>query len=279
MLLRLLTPSDLDAVDRLRAKAGWNQTLGDWQRFLELEPNGCFVLEVDGHVIGSVTTTRYGADVAWIGMVLVDELHRRRGYGRRLLEAATESLRSRGVRSIALDATPLGEPLYRELGFRSVWGLERWRGRLPAGVRSAGVRELQATDIPALGALDRCAFGVDRGPLLEQLLAHGARGAVCERDGEFEGFGFLRPGARAAYLGPMVGRTSQVARELVETLSTTSPQTEAVWDIPLANTAALTLAGNWGFEQERTLERMVLGADLPVHEPGLQCAIADPALG
>ena len=48
LTLRLMTPGDIELGMRLKGQAGWNQTPADWQRFLELEPNGCFVAEWDG---------------------------------------------------------------------------------------------------------------------------------------------------------------------------------------------------------------------------------------
>jgi hypothetical protein len=31
--------------NRLRGEVGWNQTMEDWKRFLEMEPEGCFVAQ------------------------------------------------------------------------------------------------------------------------------------------------------------------------------------------------------------------------------------------
>src|SRR5437870_2531869 len=69
---RLMTAADLDFADSLRALAGWNQTRNDWRRLLTHEPRGCFIAEWDGSPAGTSTTTCYGTDLAWIGMVLVD---------------------------------------------------------------------------------------------------------------------------------------------------------------------------------------------------------------
>jgi hypothetical protein len=65
--VRCLCPGDLAAGDRLRAELGWNQTILDWQRLLALSPEGCFVAERNGRIVGTCTTVSYGSALAWIG--------------------------------------------------------------------------------------------------------------------------------------------------------------------------------------------------------------------
>jgi ribosomal protein S18 acetylase RimI-like enzyme len=131
--LRLLTAEDLAFAEVVRAAAGWNQSLEDWRRFLELEPDGCFLAEWEGAPAGTATTLIHGPELAWIGMVLVHPDYRRRGIGQALLRHCIEHLRARGVGCLKLDATPLGQPGYERLGFRSEWTLARWeRAGAPA---------------------------------------------------------------------------------------------------------------------------------------------------
>ena len=102
--LRLMTPADLPFADSLRALAGWNQTIEDWQRLLANEPNGCFLAEWSGAPVGTATTTVYAPNLAWIGMVLVHPTYRRRGIGRTLVERCIDHLRVRD----AIAAQPIG---------------------------------------------------------------------------------------------------------------------------------------------------------------------------
>src|SRR5215216_3234927 len=111
-----MTAADVASGLRLKEQAGWNQLEADWRRLLDLQPDGCFVAEVDGAVVGTVTTCRFGP-VGWVAMMLVDEALRGRGIGRALMVRALEDLDAHGVRSVRLDATPLGRPLYESLGF------------------------------------------------------------------------------------------------------------------------------------------------------------------
>jgi GNAT superfamily N-acetyltransferase len=147
-LLRIhaLTVADIPAGMHLKKQAGWNQLEADWQRLLDLQPDGCFLAELDGARAGTVTTCRFGP-VAWVAMLLVDPVFRRRGIGRALMCHALDALDTRGVLSVRLDATPMGRPLYESLGFASehAHGARRRQARrvLDGATGSAG-----ATDRP-----------------------------------------------------------------------------------------------------------------------------------
>ena len=54
--IRRMVVPDIPAGMRLRELAGWNQTEQDWRRFLEFEPEGCFVAFRNGRVCGTVAT-------------------------------------------------------------------------------------------------------------------------------------------------------------------------------------------------------------------------------
>src|SRR5205823_11002067 len=181
--LRVLRCEDLNFADALRASAGWNQTLDDWQRFLTTEPEGCFLAEWNGAPAGTATTTIYGPDLAWIGMVLVHPDYRRRGIGRALLERCVEHLRGRGVRCLKLDATPLGKKVYDDLGFQDEWTLTRWVCQMAPGQTTApepGLRSWRATDADRVEPLDSAAFGVSRQRLLRSLTKQSRSALVLE---------------------------------------------------------------------------------------------------
>src|SRR5271166_6332252 len=81
MHIRLMTAADVPLGMRLKQQNGWNQLEADWVRALDLQPDGCFVAELDGTPVGTVTTCIFGA-VAWIAMMLVEETMRGRGLGK-----------------------------------------------------------------------------------------------------------------------------------------------------------------------------------------------------
>src|SRR4030095_4043706 len=103
--IRLLFESDIPAAMKIKEEAGWNQTDDDWLRLITLEPEGCFGAVKDGRLVGTTTTTTYGSDLAWIGMVLVEPESRRLGIATSLMKTAMAFLDGK-VDVVKIDATP-----------------------------------------------------------------------------------------------------------------------------------------------------------------------------
>jgi GNAT superfamily N-acetyltransferase len=280
--IRPLEFSDIIFADAIRAAAGWNQTPQDWQRFLTLSPEGCFLAECDGSKAGTATTLIYGGEVGWIGMVLVHPDFRRRGIGTALLTHCIEYLRSKAIRSIKLDATPAGREVYLRLGFKDEWALSRWSG-VAAGsatTPTSRVREFAASDMPEMERLDVASFGIDRRELLQALTIDPVLTlAVEDENGVLAGYGLARQGSRRIYLGPMAAYSPKAGITLVRAMMDRLHPTEVYWDIPDGNRAATALAAKLGFRVERALTRMVLGENAPQGDAAKQFAIAGPELG
>ncbi|HRQ88505.1 MAG TPA: GNAT family N-acetyltransferase [Bacteroidia bacterium] len=274
--LRLLAAADLDFAHGLSRQAGWNQTRRDWERFLHLAPDGCFLAMHDGQPAGTVTTTAYGRDIAWIGMVLVHPDFRRRGIGTVLLQRAIDCLREeKGVACVRLDATPEGRPLYEGLGFRSEWGLRRWV-REAAKIHHVAHAETAMPGLDAGFSLDREIFGTDRGELLRSLAAGSDEGMVLP-DGSF---GLMREGARAHYLGPISAASAESGLAIATELISRCPSGRPIyWDLPDDNAAATELAAKLGFQPIRALTRMWLGDTAIPQDPQRIFGLADPGLG
>ncbi len=282
--LRRMTEGDLVAADQLRQVAGWNQTVEDWRHTIRLEPAGCFLALEDGKAVGTVTTTTYGKALAWIGMMLVHPDHRRRGIATTLMQKAVQYLRELGVKCVRLDATPEGYPVYARLGFVSEWTLTRWEraagshASLPAA-SGLDTRELREADWDAVERIDHTAFGTSRSRALRSLLERRRTALVWPAQGPVTGWGLLRPGARADYLGPLGSAASAGAASLAAGLLRAAEQRAVFWDIPDQNEFAKAAAKGFGFAPVRPLTRMRLGSGPSPSEPLSQFAIADPALG
>ena len=281
-----MTDTDVPFADRVRDMAGWNQSLQDWRRVLRHDPHGCFVAEWNGRPAGTATTTIHSKDLAWIGMVLVDPDLRRRGIGTALLMRCIEHLRRSGVGCIKLDATPLGRQVYGPLGFVAEWSLSRWEtaelAPCPARIDTAsdpGPRPLDSGDICCVADLDASAFGVARNRMLSMLAAQSQTRVRRDGAGRIEGYGMLRPGQRAHYLGPMVAEDESSGIALADDLLGGIPGQPLYWDIPDANQAAIRVACRYGMQRQRTLTRMYLGENTRPGRPEAQWAIAAPEIG
>ena len=281
--LRLLTRADLPFADSVRALARWNQTPDDWQRFLATEPDGCFLAEWNGGPAGTATTTVYGPELAWIGMVLVHPEYRRRGVGLALLQRCIEYLRGREVRCIKLDATPLGKKVYDDLGFKDEWTLTRWecaRCHPRATVFDSRLRTWRDSDARRIAPLDSEAFGVPRNEIVRALAQQSRCALVLEsQPGSLAAYGFIRSGSQALYLGPLVAESADAGIRLVEALVAQSAAQKIFWDIPDQNDVAVKCAKEHGFTAQRLLTRMYLGENSTPGDPQKQFALAGPELG
>jgi predicted N-acetyltransferase YhbS len=259
--IRNMTADDLPAGLRLSRQAGWNQTEADWSRMLDLQPEGCFVAEREGEPVGTVTTCLFGS-VAWVAMVLVEEAVRGQGIGKALVAHALEFLDQQGIRTVRLDATPLGLPLYERLGFVAEYSLDRYQGHLPGAEGSPTARPLPPDQMDGLIALDRAVTGTDRGKLLRRLAAERPETLrVVERGHRVDGFLMARPGSRALQIGPCIAGPEAGVMLLNEAWHTYAGQAVFI-DIPTDHVAAQAMARDGGLSVQRHLMRMRRGERL-----------------
>ncbi len=140
VMLRLMRREDADAVRQIEAiafGAWWRQWHGgvadrpprtreNVLASLGIEPDGCFVAEDRGRVVGSVFSRIWGA-VGWLGSLVVLPEYQRLGVGKRLAWATVEYLQTSPVRVIGLETMPESA---HNLGFYWHLGFEAWRPTL-----------------------------------------------------------------------------------------------------------------------------------------------------
>ena len=268
-----LQAADLERACALVSEAGWNQNAADWQIFLEL--GSTIGLKSDGSLVATAATLPYPSGFGWISMVLVTREFRRRGIATRLLEQCISRLVDAGMIPV-LDATPAGREVYRPLGFREGWSIQRWRrrsGDVVGGFDAA--RPLEQSDWNAVLALDAAAFGCDRSPLLERLRRR-SRGFACVIEGQ--GFLLGREGRVATQLGPIVAADEEIAGALVAH-ALTRVKAPLIVDALERHAGFARRLAALGFERERPYTRMALGRDELFGDPARTFAIGGPELG
>lgn len=282
MTPRLLTSSDLPQALALSSSAGWNQTISDWQRLLNLAPETCFGIELDGCLAATATLLPYGRGLAWLGMVLTRRDYQHRGLASQLVARALEVAGALGIKTVKLDATDQGQPIYERLGFVAERRIERWTW---SGASGANGNTGLSVPIESLAGLDYEAFGADRMRLLTLLAARGrcaAADAGCASTTLASGFALWGPGHYANYLGPCVARTPDAARGLIAgclaQAAGPQPARRWMWDVFPDNAPALELAVQFGFQPARRLVRMRLGPAI-AERPELVYAAAGFELG
>jgi GNAT superfamily N-acetyltransferase len=254
--LRLMNDADVPLGMRLKSQAGWNQIEADWRRMLAMQPDGCFVAEWNGVPAGTVATCIFDS-VAWIAMMLVDEPLRGKGIGRALMEQALAFLDSRHMRTVRLDATPLGQPLYEKLGFVAEYSLARYAGTPSGAGSSPGVRLATLADHDAIVELDRAATATNRRKLLSRLLCERPASVVYDRGG-LCGYLLTRAGAHAVQIGPCIADDRAGPLLAADAFSRHAGQPVYI-DVPVEHEPATALARQHGLSIQRQLLRMCRG--------------------
>jgi GNAT superfamily N-acetyltransferase len=250
-ILRRLRAEDVPAAFQLSSQAGWNQTKEDWHALLDLAPETCFGMEVAGELASTTTLICYGRELGWIGMVLTRSDFKRRGLARKLLQHTLDKADKMGIKTLKLDATDQGEPLYIQCGFRGEHKIERW------SKTAAETAQLSAAHGSSCSWRDQDVkyFGVDRLALLERLAQ---RNSPRLQD---DAYLFTRPGRVSAYLGPCVSQDPEDARQLISACVEES-RGSWFWDLFPDNRNAVGIARDLGFAPRRHLLRMARGKEL-----------------
>lgn len=246
----------------------------------EIEPAGLLAAVAGGEIVGTVGAVTY-EQLAYLGFMSVAPHRQREGIARLLMERLLAWLEHRGVRTVLLDATDKGAPLYESLGFvddAAAYVYERLPNEslsadqniAPVGAATAAlsVRRAQEQDLAAIVAVDAAAFGANRHKLLAvHFREQRAQCLVaCDAAGNLVGYLF----ARDPMLGPWVANTAAAAECLLRA-ALTSPLAPPEERLPLvmvprSNARACELLSRHGFAEQRRLRHMRLGG---TSAPGL----------
>ncbi len=280
--LRKMELSDMVELMRLKNAESWNQTKNDWRLLIQYKNSINLVAETDNTIVGTVTAINYANTVAWIGMMLVDKIHRGKGISKILLNETIEKLKDCG--SIKLDATPAGWPVYKKIGFIDEYTLSRMTCpsvlKPSLGETYIKTEQLTEKDIPEVAQLDKQIFGADRTDLIHYLYANSPSLAFLTRENDMiTGFCLGRKGQSFTQLGPVYALSDEAAKALIKSaLSKLSGKAVAI-DIHIDKPEIESLLSTYGFTRQRSFERMYLQKNPSPGNTKFQYLISGPELG
>ncbi len=269
------TSSHLVAAVSLSRELSWPYRHEDWAFAAQLGQG--FALEMAGALIGTALWWAYGDDFASAGMIIVAKSEQGRGHGAELFGALLAAV---GSRSLLLNSTEEGLPLYRRRGFVPVGTIHQHQGMLSAPGGFAlppDMRRGRPADVATIVELDRRATGLSRHTLLDRVIAAGEV-VVIERGDRLAGFAIARTFGRGRVVGPVVAENADDALQLVEALLSDLGGTFVRLDVP----AELGL-GPWlearGIARVGEATTMVLGRQPPTGGQLRTFAIAQQSFG
>ncbi|MER5430984.1 GNAT family N-acetyltransferase [Streptomyces sp. NPDC002588] len=219
--IRRLTHRDLTACADLSEDRGWPREEHKWVLLLSAG-KGYGIDDPDGGLVAACVVTSYGPydrpDLGAIGMVLVAERHARQGIGRRLMRHVVSAM---GTTPLTLHATPVGRPLYEELGFKATGRAEMVCGPFTpdASTPVIGTRAATAEDLPRILRLDEEVFGSDRTHVITRLPAFADQLRVAEDSGRIVGYAAAWPNMTTHVVGPLIARDTETAKALLSSLA------------------------------------------------------------
>ena len=280
--VRKMLLSDMSSLMRLKNAERWNQREKDWQLLIEYKNSVNLVAELDDIVVGSITAINYANTVAWIGMMLVEKSYRGRGISKRLLNNTIGLLQD--CKSIKLDATPAGQPVYKRLGFKDEHTI--YRMTHPAAYKISLTKseyrpeQARPEDIKAISGLDEAVFGADRSELISWLFKDSPELAWLIRENDtIVGFCLGRKGLNFTQIGPVHARTDDETMAIIRSAINQITGCAVVVDLLADKTGVEAWLTENGFTTQRPFERMYLNHN---PYPGIveqQYGISGPELG
>ncbi|HEY1726753.1 MAG TPA: GNAT family N-acetyltransferase [Candidatus Baltobacteraceae bacterium] len=258
--IRTLERDEIGVCLKLAAAEGWTPGLYDAVPFYAADNDGFFGADLDGEIVGCISAVRYET-FGFIGLFIVREDQRRRGYGAALWDHAMHHLQDL---PIGLDAVPAQEARYEKEGFARSFLSRRFRydAREPRAHFESKItlERLRVLD-DEIEDYDVQRFGSKRSAFLQSWVAQPDVVALFARSldsGKIVGYGVGREYGDGTKIGPLFASRIDVAAILFDTIA---QRTRSSWllDIPEPNLTALGLADERGMKPEIACARMWRG--------------------
>ncbi len=251
------------------ANEGWNPGNDDLEAFHGVDPAGFLMAWKAGQPVASITVVNYSAEYGFLGFYIVHPDFRGTGIGIAIWNAGMEHL---GSRTIGLDGVVDQQENYKKSGFTNAGRNIRFTG-VPIIGKASGftgsIKDNENADTPALLKYDRLHFPADRerftSTWTDLKAGPGRRTKVAVLDDQTTGYGTIRACRLGYKIGPLFANDAQIACGLFEALcSNISDNSEVSLDVPETNSAAVSMAKQYGLEPAFETARMYRGSITPL---------------
>jgi ribosomal protein S18 acetylase RimI-like enzyme len=278
--IRNFSADTFQYVANLYATEDWGYLSSDIKRYMEWEPDGCFVAKIDDKYVGHVFSVSYD-HLGWIGLLRVDPNFRKRGIGSELMKQAISYLHDTGVKVIKLEAVQNAVNLYRRLGFKEEFDSLRFRVVVQNlsvmehtfsmnSSERVEIRPMKNKDILSIAELDSLYFRAPRTKVLRTLFQEFPHLCfVADTGNTLIGYVMCRKSTSGTYkIGPWVSDPEEpkvAGRLLITCLRKLGENNVLALGIPVINEQAISILKKFGFQHASTCKRMYLG-QIPVKD-------------
>ncbi len=251
MRFEKVTHNDLDNISHLQPD-GWSEIISSFRYYIDSVFCHPIKTIVNNKIVGIGTSIIF-RNTIWIAHIIVDMDHRKRGIGSSIVEKLLKDLKSNSIDTCLLIATELGQPIYKQAGFRNVSKYLFFKRDKPLSnlLISNNVMPVKDEFYSTIIELDKKISGENRETLLCRYIENSI---VFIKNDEL--IGHYIPGLGE---GLIIADNAEAGIELMKVKY--SKINEAV--IPLENTAGIEFLQQSGFTETKTkATRMILGKDI-----------------
>ncbi len=277
LVIKPFCDADIDFVTEISTKEGFAPGVGDLGIYQNTDKQGLWVGWLNDNPIGCIAGVRYNQKYGFLGLFLVIEKYRGRGYGLQLWKKALDHLSD--LPCIGLEAAPERITDYSKWGFTVSSKTTRWQWLGDGELIDDGLMIddlydfsfVEDSSIPpnAVEKFDEKRENTPRPHFLSNWLNHPAGKviAIIDKKGQCHGFGRIRPcllqrgdGWR---IGPLMADNPKLVKILLKKLIDSHPGLIII-DSPGLNNSASELFKDLGFKPESQTFRMYRGYQPPV---------------
>ncbi len=280
MCVRTIEACDLPELIELCKAVHWNQTENDWKLFLE---QGTPLSMVHlGSIAGCAAGIGWNKELAWIGLVITRNNMRGLGIASRLVQNLLS--RYSGFRTIKLDASAAGKPVYEKIGFAPEGRILRLTAenpsfdRVDAGNLTFG--DITEGDLSGLAEKEAVFTGTHRLELFRFYWTnHRDKILGAYRDGKLAGAIFGREGRLNCHAGVLLAESLGMAVSLLREWRRRMASSSFQIDVPEHQSEFLDALFRAGFRVNREFIRMYYGEPCGTPSERSLYAIFGPEVG
>ena len=275
--IKPLSNADIDFVTEISRNEGFVPGVGDLGIYQNTDKQGLWVGWLNNNPIGCIAGVRYNENYGFIGLFIVKEKYRGRGFGLQLWEKAFSHLSD--LPCIGLEAAPERISDYSRWGFNLSSKTTRWQLLGDGKLLQESSRNdylynfsfVEGSSIPknAVEIFDEKRETTPRPHFLSNWLNHPAGKviAIIDKNGKCHGFGRIRPcllqSGEGWRIGPLMADNPILLKILLKKLIDSHPGLIII-DAPGLNNCASELFKELGFKSESETFRMYRGSQPPV---------------
>jgi ribosomal protein S18 acetylase RimI-like enzyme len=243
--ISIMSQSEISTAINWARDEGWNPGIHDAAAFYQADPTVFLAGKYYDQIIATISAVKYGSHLGFIGLYIVKDAFRGKGFGFKLWEAAIASLSGR---NIGLDGVLAQQNNYKKSGFKLAHRNIRFAGKSTKSTLTTRAIAAEYIAFKDIANYDSQFFPAERSAFLKYWISQeNSQTLAIVEDSKILGYGSIRACDRGFKIGPLNAETSDIAVELFLALTATIPEESEIFlDVPEPNKAGIALAQKFG---------------------------------